>query len=57
MSPFRSLSTVLGLVTAGLGVALLVVTAVHGGGETGFLLGTLFIAAGAGRVFLLRRRS
>jgi hypothetical protein len=39
-----------------LGFALLVVTAVHGGGAVGFLLGALFIALGAGRLTLLRRR-
>jgi hypothetical protein len=38
-----------------IGVALLVVTAVHGGG-IGYLLGALFVAAGAGRITLLRRR-
>ena len=38
-----------------IGFALLVVTAVHGGGAFGFLLGALFIAAGAGRFALLRR--
>jgi len=38
----------------GIGVALLVVTAVHGGG-IGYVLGALFVAAGAGRLALLRR--
>jgi len=38
----------------GIGVALLVVTAVHGGG-IGYVLGALFVAAGAGRLTLLRR--
>jgi len=32
------------------------VTAAHGGG-VGYLLGALFVAAGVGRVYLLRRRS
>ena len=39
-----------------IGVMLLVVTAVNGGGFTGFLLGALFIALGVGRIQLERRR-
>jgi hypothetical protein len=39
-----------------LGVALIAVTLAHGGGGVGILLGVLFLAAGAGRLFLLRRR-
>jgi hypothetical protein len=54
MTPVR---LVLALVTVGLGFALLVVTALHGGGEVGFLLGALFVAAGVGRIVLLRGRS
>jgi hypothetical protein len=42
-------------VTVALGVALLVVTAIHGGGVTGYLVGALFVAAGAGRITMLRR--
>ena len=42
-------------VTVALGVAILVVTALHGGGTTGFLIGALFVAAGAGRLTMLRR--
>ena len=38
----------------GIGIALLVVTAVRGGG-IGYLLGVLFIAAGAGRLYVMRR--
>jgi hypothetical protein len=38
-----------------IGVAIVVVTAVHGGG-IGYLLGVLFVAAGVGRLALLRRR-
>jgi hypothetical protein len=38
----------------GIGIALLVVTAVRGGG-IGYLLGVLFIAAGTGRLYVLRR--
>jgi hypothetical protein len=39
----------------GIGVALVVVTATHGGG-IGYLLGALFVAAGVGRLVMLRRR-
>ena len=34
---------------------MLVVTIAHGGGQVGILLGLLFIAAGGGRLYLLRR--
>lgn len=45
-----------GLVSIGLGVALLAETAVRGGGSVGYLLGVLFLALGIGRLYLLRRR-
>jgi hypothetical protein len=35
---------------------MLVVTTIHGCGVVGYLLGTLFVAAGAGRLYLVRRR-
>ena len=54
---FRAGTTVFGLAFVAIGVALLVVTALHGGGAVGFLLGALFIAAGIGRLYLLRRGS
>jgi len=47
---------VFGIVMVVLGVALLVETAAAGGGSTGYLLGTLFLGLGAGRLYLLRRR-
>jgi hypothetical protein len=49
--------TVFGVAFVAIGVALLVVTSIHGGGAVGFLLGALFIAAGSGRLYLLRRGS
>jgi NADH:ubiquinone oxidoreductase subunit 6 (subunit J) len=52
---FRAGSTVFGLAFVAIGVALLVVTTANGGGVLGYLLGVLFIAAGAGRLYLLRR--
>ena len=43
------------VVFVAIGVAMIVVTAVNGGG-VGLLLGALFVALGAGRVYLLVRR-
>jgi hypothetical protein len=53
---YRSLTQITSLLMVGLGVTMLVVTALHGGGSVGFLLGALFVAAGAARLRLLRRR-
>ena len=39
-----------------IGAALLVVTAVNGGGVIGFLLGGLFVALGVARIQLERKR-
>jgi hypothetical protein len=55
VSFYRAGLTLFALVFVGIGVALLVVTATHGG-DIGYLLGALFIAAGAGRLYLLLRR-
>jgi hypothetical protein len=52
---YRAGVTIFSVAFIGIGVALLVVTTIHGGGAVGFLLGALFIAAGAGRLYLLRR--
>jgi len=51
---YRSGLVVFGIVAIGLGVAITIVTLVHGGG-VGLLLGPLFVALGAGRLYLLRR--
>ena len=53
---YRAASLVLAVVTLGLGLALLVVTAAEGGGVVGFLLGAVFVATGAGRLYAERRR-
>jgi hypothetical protein len=55
MSFYRGAVAVLALLFVGIGVALLAVTAAHGGGVLGFLLGGMFIALGVGRLTLLRR--
>jgi len=39
-----------------IGITLLAVTAAEGGGVVGFLLGALFVALGAGRLTIERRR-
>ena len=55
MSFYRGAVAVLALLFVGIGVALLAVTAAHGGGVLGFLLGGMFVALGVGRLTLLRR--
>jgi len=44
------------VVFVGIGIALIVVTAAQGGGAFGYVLGVLFMALGAGRLYLLRSR-
>lgn len=53
----RRMTTLMSAVLILLGVALLVRTIAEGGGPlaTGLLLGLLFIAAGAGRLWMSRR--
>ena len=46
---------VFGLLAIGLGVAIVARTASEGG-SAGYLFGVLFVALGAGRLYLLRRR-
>jgi hypothetical protein len=53
---YRRSTIVFGLVSIGLGAAILVETALHGGGSVGYLLGVLFLALGVGRLYLIRRR-
>jgi hypothetical protein len=52
---YRGGLAVFALAFVAIGIALLVVTAGHGGG-IGYLLGGLFVAAGAARLYLLRKR-
>jgi hypothetical protein len=52
---YRTLTTISASLLVALGVVMLVVTLWHGGG-VGLVLGVMFIAAGGGRLFLLRRR-
>ena len=55
MTVYRGAIAVLAVSFIGIGVALLAVTAAHGGGVLGFVLGGLFIALGVGRLTLLLR--
>jgi hypothetical protein len=54
-SPYRASVAVFGVVAIGLGIALLIETAIKGGG-VGYLLGILFLGLGVGRLYLLARR-
>jgi hypothetical protein len=56
MTGYRNAAVVLAVVTAVLGVALIASTLVQGGGGLGILLGVLFVAAGVGRLYLMRVR-
>jgi hypothetical protein len=57
MRAYRIAILVFSLAFVAIGLALLVRTAAEGGGVVGFLLGGLFVAFGAGRLTLERRRS
>jgi hypothetical protein len=53
---YRNMVSVMALVMILLGVAMIVITLTRGLG-VGLLLGALFIAAGAGRLWMVRGRS
>jgi hypothetical protein len=55
VTAYRIAVAVLAVTFVGIGAALLAVTAAHGGGVVGFLLGALFVALGVGRLTLLLR--
>jgi hypothetical protein len=56
VNAYRYLVTLFAFLFMGIGIALAVVTAVHGGAAFGYLMGALFFALGVGRLYLLRRR-
>ena len=56
MSVHRRLSFVLAVTMIALGVAMVAVTLANGGGQVGLLLGALFVAAGAARLYMQRAR-
>jgi hypothetical protein len=53
---YRAVTRLFGLVIAGFGAAILIVTLANGGGvlSLGVLLGILFVALGVGRIYLTR---
>lgn len=53
---YRRAVVALSAVFIGLGLALLVRTAAAGGGTTGYVVGALFVALGAARLTLERKR-
>jgi hypothetical protein len=53
---YRGAVAVFGVVFVGIGIALIMVTAVRGGAMFGYLVGILFVALGLGRLYLLRTR-
>lgn len=57
MSWYGTAVVLFSVVFVAIGVALLVVTAVHGGGVVGFVLGGLFVALGVARIQLQRKRT
>lgn len=58
-SAHRQMTTVMSVILIVLGCAILVRTVTAGGGPlaTGILIGVLFVAAGAGRLWVARRPS
>jgi hypothetical protein len=56
MSTYHGLVTFLALAMILLGLTMIVLTLVHGLG-VGLILGVLFVAAGVGRLLMLRRRN
>ena len=54
MSWFARATAATSILLVALGVTMLAITVARGGG-VGLLLGPLFVAAGAGRLWLLRR--
>jgi hypothetical protein len=56
MSTYHGLVTFMALAMILLGLVMVTVTLLHGFG-VGLILGVLFVAAGVGRLLMLRRRS
>ena len=51
---YRGASIVLSLTLVGLGLAMLGLTVVRGG-SLGYVIGPMFVLAGAGRIYVLRQ--
>jgi uncharacterized membrane protein HdeD (DUF308 family) len=52
---YRGVTAIFGVLAIVIGIAILVETAVVGGG-IGYVIGVLFVALGVGRLYLLLRR-
>lgn len=54
---YRAMTQLLAVATIALGVAMMAITIARGGGvlSVGVVLGLLFVAVGAGRLYLLRK--
>jgi hypothetical protein len=57
MKLYRGATLMFAVTFLGIGLALVIVTAVRGGGGLGYVLGVLFAALGVGRLYLLRNRA
>jgi hypothetical protein len=53
---YRRIASVFAAMIAAIGFGILVKTALHGGGTSGFIIGALFVGLGSGRLYLLLRR-
>jgi len=56
LNAYRSLVVLFAFLFMGIGIALVVVTSIHGGAAFGYLMGVLFFALGVGRLYLVRRQ-
>jgi hypothetical protein len=54
MRGYRTATVVLATITVALGIALVAATLAQGSGGIGVLIGLLFVAAGAGRLYVAR---
>jgi hypothetical protein len=52
---YRLISLALSLTLIGLGLAMIAVTLARGTGSLGYIIGPMFVAAGAGRIYVMRR--
>jgi hypothetical protein len=56
LNAYRSLVVLFAFLFMGIGIALVVVTAIHGGAGFGYLMGVLFFALGVGRLYLVSKQ-
>ena len=56
MNAHRRLTQIFSVLLVGLGIVMIAVTLANGGGQVGIVLGLLFVAAGAARLYVQRAR-